>query len=494
MRLLTFLLVFLLLGIVGCMKDEDYTTSITDTLSFSKDTVRFDTIISGEPTRTYNFTVYNKANKALRISQVALAKGGNSPFKVNVDGVPLEDGSASDFEIAKKDSMIVYLMANVPTTDSDQLAYYEDELCFTTEAGVQQKVVLNASGQNVVTLQGQRITTDVTLTANRPYRVMDSLVVGQGATLTLEAGATLLFHQNASLIVYGRLKIEGSTDQPVTLRGDRMDNMFEHQPYNRTPGLWGGVVIKSDSYDNYIDKADIHSGKFGIRVDSSDVSKRKLTIENSAIHTVTGHALDVRMSQVKVGNSQLTNAGGDCIHLRGGDATFIHCTIGRFYVFSGGSGHALNFANVDGDVRLPISRLYFANSIITGYQDDEIMGSEGEEGDEFNYLFTHCLLNTPVPKSDDIDAHFISCLWDQKSTTTNINPEAKLRDKNFLPDFNLDYLLFSFGLNKQSQAVGTADAVITQANYPKDKAGNSRSSQPDMGCFQHQESADNDNE
>ena len=198
MRLLTFLLVFLLLGIVGCMKDEDYTTSITDTLSFSKDTVRFDTIISGEPTRTYNFTVYNKANKALRISQVDLAKGGNSPFKVNVDGVPLEDGSASDFEIAKKDSMIVYLMANVPTTDSDQLAYYEDELCFTTEAGVQQKVVLNASGQNVVTLQGQRITTDVTLTANRPYRVMDSLVVGQGATLTLEAGATLLFHQNAS--------------------------------------------------------------------------------------------------------------------------------------------------------------------------------------------------------------------------------------------------------------------------------------------------------
>ena len=57
-------------------------------------------------------------------------------------------------------------------------------------------------------------------------------------------------------------------------------------------------MIKSDSYDNYIDKADIHSGKFGIRVDSSDVSKRQITIENSAIHTVTGHALDVRMSQV----------------------------------------------------------------------------------------------------------------------------------------------------------------------------------------------------
>lgn len=494
MRLLTFLLVLSLLGVVGCMRDEDYTTSVTDTLNFSKDTVRFDTIISGEPTRTYNLTVYNKANKAIRVSQVTLAKGGNSPFKVNVDGVPLDGGSASDFEIAKKDSIIVYLIANVPTTDKDLPTYYEDKLCFTTEAGVQQKVALSASGQDVVTLSGQRITADTTFSASRPYRVMDSLVVERGATLTLEAGTTLLFHQNASLIVYGRLNIVGTIDLPVTLRGDRMDNMFEHQPYNRTPGLWGGVVIKSDSYDNYIDNADIHSGKFGVRVDSSDVSKLKLTIENSAIHTITGHALDIRMSQVKVGNSQLTNTGGDCLHLRGGDASFIHCTIGRFYVFSGGSGHALNFANVDGDVRLPISRLYFANSIITGYQDDEIMGNEGESGDAFNYLFTHCLLNTPEPKSDDVDAHFISCLWDQKSTTTSVNPDAKLRDQNFSPAFNLDYLLFTFGLDKQSQAVGTADAVITQANYPKDKEGNLRGTQPDMGCFQHQESADNDNE
>lgn len=494
MRLLTFLLVFLLFGVAGCMKDDDYTTSVTDTLSFSKDTVRFDTIISGEPTRTYNFTVYNKANKAIRISQVALAKGVNSPFKVNVDGVSLDGGSASDFEIAKKDSMIVYLMANVPTVDSDQPTYYEDDLYFTTEAGVQQKVVLNASGQDVVTLTAKRIKTDATLSANRPYRIMDSLVVEPGVTLTLEAGTTLLFHQNASLIVYGRLKIVGTVNRPVTLRGDRMDYMFEHQPYNRTPGLWGGVVIKSDSYDNYIDNADIHSGKFGVRVDSSDVSKLKLTIENSAIHTVTGHALDIRMSQVKIGNSQLTNAGGDCVHLRGGDASFIHCTIGRFYVFSGGSGHALNFANVDGNVRLPISRLYFANSIITGYQDDEIMGSEGENDDEFNYLFTHCLLNTPTPNSDDVDAHFISCLWDQKPTTTSVNPEIKLRDKNFTPAFNLDYLLFAFELDKQSQAIGTADAVITQANYPKDKLGNLRGAQPDMGCFQHREADDNGNE
>lgn len=490
MRLLTYLLMFLLVGVVGCMKDDDYTTSVTDTLSFSKDTVRFDTIISGEPTRTYSFTVYNRANKAIRISQVALAKGANSPFKVNVDGVSLESGVATDFEIAKKDSMIVYLMANVPFTDKDEPSYYEDDLCFTTEAGVQQKVALSASGQDVNTINSQRITTDVAYTAQRPYRVMDSLVVEKGATLTLEAGSTLLFHQNARLIVHGRLVIAGTLDQPITLRGDRMDNMFEHQPYDRTPGLWGGVELKSDSYNNQINYADIHSGKFGIRIDSSDVSKLKLTLENSAIHTVTEHGLDIRMSQVKIGNCQITNAGGDCVHMRGGDASFIHCTIGRFYVFSGGSGHALNFANFDGDVRLPISRLYFANSIVTGYQDDEIMGSEGENGDDFNYVFTHCLLNTPEPKTTDADSHFLSCLWDQKATTTNVNPEAKLRDKNFAPAFNLDYLFFSFTLDKQSQAVGAADAVITQANYPMDKAGHSRGAQPDMGCYQYQETTD----
>ena len=240
------LLFIALFSLVGCLKDDDYTVSVNDRLAFSKDTIKFDTIISGIPTKTYSMAVYNPANKAIRISQIALQKGASSPFKVQADGAALENGIATDFEIARKDSMIVYFMVNVPNTDSDAPVDYTDKLVFTTEAGVNQEVVLRAAhlqttgqnkckaaGQDVIDLKAQRISHDLTLDAKRPYHVYDSLVVEKGATLTLAAGTQFFFHSKTSLIVYGTLKIEGTLESPVVLRGDRLDDMFKNQPYDR---------------------------------------------------------------------------------------------------------------------------------------------------------------------------------------------------------------------------------------------------------------------
>ena len=139
MRNLPFLLV-LLLTLTSCLGEEEYTSSPNDKLSFSKDSIRFDTIISGFPTKTYSFSVYNHASKAIRIPQISLKNGKNSSFRVNADGTALSDGMATDFEIAGKDSMIVYLMANVPDKDSDTPIDYTDELQFTTESGLMQSL------------------------------------------------------------------------------------------------------------------------------------------------------------------------------------------------------------------------------------------------------------------------------------------------------------------------------------------------------------------
>ncbi len=488
MRSLPYLLL-LLVGIVSCMSDDDYTLSANDKLYFSTDSVNFDTIISGEPTKTYSFVVYNNANKAIRISSVSLQNGNSSPFKANVDGVALTEGITTDFEIAKKDSMIVYLMANVPATGLDTPVSYNDRLNFLTESGVSQSVQLTASGQDVINLTNTHIQSDETFDASRPYRVRDSLVVEKGATLTLTVGTTLMFHSNAQLIVHGRLCIDGTVNNPVILRGDRLDHMFKNQPYDRTPGLWGGIHFTKESYNNHINYADIHSGTYGIKIDSCDTSTPTLKLENSVIHTVSNHGLDVRMGQVFVGNSQITNAGGDCVHVRGGNLQFIHCTIGRFYVFSGGYGHALDFANYEEEVRLPLQRLDFKNCIITGYNDDEIMGDKNAnaEEDAFNYSFNYSLLNTPEPKEDSEEINnFIQCIWDQKDDTIKDGEEEIVRDKNFRPEFNTSHLLFEFELNSKSKAIGTANTNITQEYYPYDRYGRTRFSAPDMGCYQHQ--------
>ena len=54
--------------LTACIND-DYTTSSNDVLTFSADTVSFDTVVTQQGTPTKQFVVYNKSNKQVSISQ-----------------------------------------------------------------------------------------------------------------------------------------------------------------------------------------------------------------------------------------------------------------------------------------------------------------------------------------------------------------------------------------------------------------------------------------
>lgn len=473
--------VCVLLGVLsawcGCSDDDDFSLSPSHNVEFSTDTVAFDTIMTGQATGTYTFQVYNRGKKALRLAQVSLGQGAASPFRVNVDGTFLEGGTAGGFEVRAGDSLRVFLLLNAPENGEDSPISITDNLNFLTEGGARSSVVLTAYGQDVIRLTTKEFTSDTTLAEKRPYHVVDSLVVAQDVVMRVKPGVRFYFHPGAQLIVRGRIEAVGEIDRPIVLRGDRLGYMFSQQPYDRIPGQWGGVVIASSSFHNVMQYCDVHSGEFGIRVDSAQVDDTKLLLEHSVVHNVSGHALSVRSARVFVGNSQITNAGGNCVRLRGGHSTFLHCTIGNFYAFSGGREAALDFSNYDGEVRLPLYHAGFYNSIITGYSADDIMGAQSEQNpdDDFSYLFHHCLLNTPVFE----DARVYNCFWD--------NDEAAVwRDKNFSPAFDLDQLLFIFSLAAESQAVGSADAALSEEFYPYDRMGNSRTldGAPDLGCYE----------
>ena len=72
--------------ISSCSDDEQMTTDHSAQLSFSQDTVSFDTIFSGITSPTERVRVYNKNDKGLRIKNVRLESGGTSGFMMNVDG------------------------------------------------------------------------------------------------------------------------------------------------------------------------------------------------------------------------------------------------------------------------------------------------------------------------------------------------------------------------------------------------------------------------
>lgn len=461
----------------GCWQDEEFSTAPTDLLRFSTDSVNFDTVISGQPTNTRTFMVYNPNARSLRISRAFLGRGTESVFRVNIDGTFLENGEASNFELYAEDSLRVFLEMTAPVSDSDEPVAVEDELTFVLESGQTQSVTLTAYGQDVVVLKGWTVTADTTLTARRPYQVYDSLVVAPDVTLNLPAGARLYFHPDARLIVHGTLRAEGALGNEVIMRGDRMGNMFSNQPYDLIPGQWGGIVLTSGSYGNIFNYCDIHSGSFGLRCDSADVSREKVRIENSVLHNVSGDVLTARACSLFVGNSQLTNAGGNCVTLYGGSSRFVHCTIANFYAFTGGRGVALSYTNADGSIPYPLHQAEFLNCLITGYGEDEIMGAQSADHADlpFNYLFRNCLLDTP----EFVDEQVQNCLWD--------NDEAAVwREGNFSPAFDLDRLLFRFSLDSLSSAVGNADPTVTQTYYPYDRLGRSRldDGRSDIGCYE----------
>ena len=482
MRQLPLLLLLLSVLLTACFDDEDYTTSPTDFLVSDIDTLRFDTVISGEPTNTYTFRLFNPADKYLRITQAYLESGAASPFHVNIDGATIENGSSVSLEVAKKDSLSIFLMANLPDIDADEPQFIRDRLVLITEGGARTEIVLEASGQSVIKLKANTITAHTTLEANRPYQVFDSLVVATGCTLTLPAGARLWMHPQAELIVHGTLRCEGTAEKPVIIRGDRLGEMFNSQPYDRIPAQWGGIVIKPESAGNHINHADIHSGAFGLRIENSgDHTTERLRLENSIVHNTKGLCIEAEGSKIFVGNCQITNGGAGCISLHGGDNTFIHCTIGRFYAFTGGYGAALTFSNADATGNpLPLVRAEFTNSIITGYSTDEVMAEQAHETEiaAFDFRFDHCLLNT-TPVDDESITN--ACLWDNKDATV-------CREDNFAPAFDFATLFFTFGLAAESQAIGTADPTVAATHYPLDLKGRARpADKPDMGCYQHEE-------
>lgn len=115
------------------------------------------------------------------------------------------------------------------------------------------------------------------------------------AVLTIAAGTTLYFHNDAGIDVYGRLRCEGTATENVVLRGDRIDRMFDYLPYDRTPGQWQGVKFYPSSYGNELLHTDLHSAFDGIVADSADVNQSKLILSHSTIYNCQGVGLVRRM-------------------------------------------------------------------------------------------------------------------------------------------------------------------------------------------------------
>lgn len=462
-----------ILGIASCSDDESFSSSPQYVLSFSADTVSLDTVFSNVPTTTRTFWVYNHSNEGLRCSKVALENGNQTGFRVNVDGTYLGQATGfqtGDVEIRKGDSIRVFVELTSGAQNTEVPNKVEDNLVFSLESGVQQKVNLNAWSWDAVMLRNAVIPTgkDSLLAGKKPIVVYGDMVVDSLATLRIGAGTSLYFHENAGLKVYGTLKVEGEMGNEVVLRGDRLDRMFDYLPYDRTPGRWQGIHLMPSSYDNVIQYADIHSAYTGIKVDSSDISREKLLLRNATVHNSQGDGIYFDAAKARLENCQLTNALGHCLYVHGGDVEINQCTIAQFYPFDAMRQSAIG-------MMAPMARLDVRNTLVTGYADDEVVWTP-LEGKEMNFLFDHCVLRTEKMQTED-SLKFMNIVYEDMEDT------LRFGKKHFL-SIDEENLSYDFRLSVKSAAIGIADPSTA---LPLDRNGIKRKEDaPDAGCYQHE--------
>lgn len=443
-RIFYFFAIFLVL--VACENDDSFSTSKGLKLEFSVDTLQLDTVFSRTPSSTYAFWVHNRNSEGVRLSTVRLRRGNQSGYRVNVDGVYLDNSNGSqtsNVDIRCEDSILVFVELTAMENHQAEPQLVEDDLQFFLESGVEQKVPLRAWSWDARKLYDPQICCDSVIESDIPLVIYGIIQVDKDVTLTIR-NTTLYFHDGSGMEVSGTLKTEN-----CVMRGDRLDNMFDYLPYDRVSGQWGGITFLESSVDNQFINTEIRNATHAVVCDSAalDSLRPRLTMEHCIVHNANGDGVRTVNTYLILKECQLTNTLGNCLAVSGGIAEIYKCTLGQFFPFSAYRAEALYFANHWSGSAVPLLRLTCEDTIVTGYNEDVVMGHPDDDATvAFNYRFAHSLLRTPKVETED-SVRFSGIIWESPNDSIQGTKHfVKIDEENFDYDFHLDSLSTAQGM------------------------------------------------
>ncbi len=439
--------------ICSCEPEEEKVTGNGNlSLTFSTDTVVFDTVLTAKKSLTKRFRIYNPNSQAIRLSDIRLGKGADSDYSVIINGKM--STSIQDEVLFGRDSLLVLVDVTIDPQD-DNTPYLVKDSVVVEWNGNSEHVKLVAWGQDAHYIRSAVICDEV-WTKDRPYVIYDLALVDSLCTLTVEAGANIYMDNDASLFIQGSLHILGDSGNHVTIRNTRFD-----ENYLIAPGQWDGLYFLEGSQDNLIRYADIENGQIGLRVGTPDEDTAyDVEVSHSTIRHMSVAGILAYSSDIYAYNVQIYNVNQYLVaNFLGGNYTYEHCT------FANNAGYFLNddplfvFSdNVEvgsGEVLVDDFYLEMTNSIVWG-RGEEVL-NYGYSG---NANFELRLSNNIIKSATELEANFTSTANDYPGFA---NPLAF--------DFSLDSLAFA-------RDMGT-DIGITD-----DLLGMPRDANPDIGAFE----------
>ncbi|MFM9026997.1 MAG: choice-of-anchor Q domain-containing protein [Bacteroidota bacterium] len=485
------LILILALGVLNSCRKDDFSDDNSLKLEFSTDTVLFDTVFTTVGSSTEIFIVYNKNDKALRISSIRLGGGGSSQFRLNMNGLP--GNNFSDIELLAGDSLFVFAEVTVDPNNQNTPLVVTDSLLFETNGNLQ-KVQLVAWGQDAYFHRsptgGAFLLCNEDWNKDKPHVVYGQALVDSGCYLNINAGTNVHLHPGSSIIVLssGTLNMNGTSSEPVTVQGDRLGEDFKDIP-GQWDRIWFSNITRSrlingtneigpGSRNSVIRHAIIKNGTIGLQVDTVFApGATTLRIENSIIKNMSFNGLAGLGSTVIAFNSVFANCGAQTANLLiGGSYEFYHCTFANYWTNGTRQDPAVSFNNYfDANVRR-IDAL-FRNCIVHGNLETEIGVDSFPRAapGQCNFTFDHCLIKLENTYPTSNTAFFRNII---RSDFSNNRPRFKDIDEN---DYSLDSL--SAAIDVGDPAALTSDPVLLQ-----DILGNirPRGNGPDLGAYERQ--------
>ena len=476
------LLITLLLALVGC-QPAILSNDPTAQLAFSQDSVLFDTVFTTMGSSTKQMMVYNPNKNSILIDRVEMSNGKS--FFINLDGEnQLEN--LCDITLRGGDSLFLFIRAEIDPLKSNSPVLVEDTITFHVNKKAQH-IYLQAYGQDVEILQSKDkfIQKNAFIFNNKkPYLIYDTLVIA--GDLTIQQGATLYMHTGAMIYAYGNVTAHGTKDNPIIIRGDRTDMLFDSVPYRVASGQWDGLYLmhpKDWPTPQYsLEYVDILSGAIGLYAYSEEIEQRpQLSLSNARIHNHSVYGLVAQNVDATVVNTEISNCASYCVYLAGGKHDFIHNTIAAYY------GLPYTTINIHSNMLAEdVAAVYinnlsknmaptsasFYNCIITGARKNNVVVAtpltEYYEGSFLgNYL-----------RSDSLPEAFA-----QNNVYASDSDSVVFRNIHYL--FR-EYRYYDFQLDSLSPARGVADSVVA-LRYPYDRLGYLRKNHPDAGCYEYRE-------
>ncbi|WP_405606925.1 hypothetical protein [Polaribacter sp. Asnod1-A03] len=494
---ISFIICIVLISMSSCRKDFD-TIPNSGKLEFSKDTVFLDTVFTNIGSATYNLKVYNRSNNSITIPQIKLENGTSSNYRLNVDGITGKD--FTDIDILAKDSIFVFIETTINAENViDPL--YTDKILFDTGDNQQNvdlvTLVQDANfiypGKDPITMKIDSLTLDgeptslqgrfledneLTFTNTKPTVIYGYAAVASNKTLTINAGSKVYFHDNSGLIIDNNatLKVNGTLAEKVIFEGDRLENSF-----NDVPGQWGTIWMRAGSKEHEITHAQIKNGVIGILIDSiGSTSTPTLKLESTEIYNHSNYGILARETNIEGNNVVVGSAGqASLAAIIGGTYNFTHSTFANFW--NNGIrqlpavlvNNFFTYTDESGQDIIETRNLYaanFTNCIFDGNSNIEFILDNVDASGLFNYNISNSLIQF----NDTNDSY------------------AEVAEMDFTSDFYQNIILNGnsdfrnsqnedFIIGDNSDAINTAKATI----FTTDILGINRSTNPDIGAYQH---------